>query len=206
MELNHEQQVLSEFTKKAENRVCADCGAKNPRWVSVPFGIAICLECAGKHRNYGVHISFVRSLDLDHFTEEQLKVLQRGGNKRLHDYFKRFGLDKIDAQSRYSDPLAVKYVQQLAQEARGISSSKSFSLEQPNPSSKNEEKHTTTPTLSVKPEETQLSHSKSVEKPTIKSETNISRRRPIKKPSGKKKNIVLLSSENFEEMLDSNSD
>lgn len=41
--------------------MCCDCEDKNPQWASVPFGIFMCLECSGKHRALGVHISFVRS-------------------------------------------------------------------------------------------------------------------------------------------------
>ncbi|XP_034037926.1 arf-GAP with GTPase, ANK repeat and PH domain-containing protein 1 [Thalassophryne amazonica] len=63
------------------NSRCADCEANNPDWASLNLGALICIECSGIHRNLGTHLSRVRSLDLDEWPLELIRVMSAIGNK-----------------------------------------------------------------------------------------------------------------------------
>ncbi|XP_058952709.2 stromal membrane-associated protein 1 isoform X3 [Pocillopora verrucosa] len=84
---NTNQAILSELLKEEENRYCADCGAKGPRWASWNLGVFLCIRCAGIHRNLGVHISRVKSVNLDSWTPEQMDSIQQWGNKRAAEFW-----------------------------------------------------------------------------------------------------------------------
>ncbi|XP_004603040.2 arf-GAP with coiled-coil, ANK repeat and PH domain-containing protein 2 isoform X8 [Sorex araneus] len=62
------------------NASCCDCGLADPRWASINLGITLCIECSGIHRSLGVHFSKVRSLTLDTWEPELLKLMCELGN------------------------------------------------------------------------------------------------------------------------------
>lgn len=76
------QAILSELLRDDDNKYCVDCDAKGPRWAAWNLGIFLCIRCAGIHRNLGVHISKVKSVNLDSWTPEQVACLQQMGNSR----------------------------------------------------------------------------------------------------------------------------
>lgn len=101
-ELNAQHaKVLLGLLKLPENKECADCKSKAPRWASINLGIFICMECSGIHRSLGVHISKVRSTTLDIWLPEQVAFMQAMGNQKSNDYWeadlpKEFHRDQIE--------------------------------------------------------------------------------------------------------------
>ncbi|XP_040902209.1 BAR_ACAPs and ArfGap_ACAP domain-containing protein isoform X2 [Toxotes jaculatrix] len=69
------------------NQRCCDCGEEEPRWASINLGVTMCIECSGIHRSLGVHLSKVRSLTLDSWEAEQLKLLCVLGNDVMNQIY-----------------------------------------------------------------------------------------------------------------------
>ena len=71
------------------NTECADCGMADPDWASINLGILVCIECSGIHRNLGSHISKVRSLILDVWSQLNIQTLENIGNTKANAYWER---------------------------------------------------------------------------------------------------------------------
>ncbi|XP_053170865.1 arf-GAP with GTPase, ANK repeat and PH domain-containing protein 1-like [Scomber japonicus] len=76
-----EAMALQSIRSIRGNGRCADCETQNPDWASLNLGALICIECSGIHRNLGTHLSRVRSLDLDEWPLELIKVMSAIGNE-----------------------------------------------------------------------------------------------------------------------------
>ncbi|KAM9107578.1 arf-GAP with coiled-coil, ANK repeat and PH domain-containing protein 3 isoform 2-T2 [Megaptera novaeangliae] len=78
------ESVLQRVQHVAGNSQCGDCGQPDPRWASINLGVLLCIECSGVHRSLGVHCSKVRSLTLDSWEPELLKLMCELGNSTVN--------------------------------------------------------------------------------------------------------------------------
>ena len=111
-------EVMSNILAKPGNQVCFDCGSKGPKWSSPYLGIVICYECASKHRSYGTHISFVRSVDLDKWNRKQLKSLELTGNTYTKARFNDLGVPLIGGNYDYNNSMVLKVRQEIAEKVK----------------------------------------------------------------------------------------
>ncbi|KAI1961314.1 Protein gts1 [Ophidiomyces ophidiicola] len=75
------ERALQDLLKSvAGNDRCADCHARNPAWASWNLGVFLCMRCAALHRKLGTHISKVKSLSMDSWSQDQVDNMKRNGN------------------------------------------------------------------------------------------------------------------------------
>uniref|UniRef100_A0A4W3GSY1 Arf-GAP with coiled-coil, ANK repeat and PH domain-containing protein n=1 Tax=Callorhinchus milii TaxID=7868 RepID=A0A4W3GSY1_CALMI len=79
--------ILQRVQGIAGNEQCCDCGQPDPRWASINLGITLCIECSGIHRSLGVQCSKVRSLTLDSWEPELLKLMCELGNNTMNQIY-----------------------------------------------------------------------------------------------------------------------
>ena len=94
--------VINQLLKKPENKLCADCKRTSPTWASVNLGVFVCINCSGCHREIGVHITKIRSTNLDVWPKEVLDNFKIINNKIANKYWE-CKLKSFNFKSLHSD-------------------------------------------------------------------------------------------------------
>ncbi|XP_063063122.1 arf-GAP with SH3 domain, ANK repeat and PH domain-containing protein 1 isoform X2 [Engraulis encrasicolus] len=77
--------IIDDVLRTPGNDVCCDCGAADPKWLSTNLGILTCIECSGIHREMGVHISRIQSMELDKLGTSELLLAKNVGNSSFNE-------------------------------------------------------------------------------------------------------------------------
>lgn len=114
--------IFKDLQQLPGNNVCVDCGRKEipADWASVTLGILMCLNCSGSHRGLGTHLSFVRSIKMDSWTDKQVESMRQGGNEKLNTYLENHGISRtLVIQNKYDNDPAQLYQLQLNARVKG---------------------------------------------------------------------------------------
>ena len=107
VDMDVQVRTLEAILKHPDNRECADCNSKTPRWASTCLGLFVCLRCSGKsfcrysvatcsslltrnigfHRNLTVTFTKVRSVNLDKWEHHMLELYKNMNNKIANAYW-----------------------------------------------------------------------------------------------------------------------
>lgn len=75
----------------------------------------MCLDCSGRHRALGVHISFVRSVSMDSWTQKQIDMMMNGGNAACNSFLEKYNVSSAthSIAKKYNSSAASLYRERL---------------------------------------------------------------------------------------------
>eukprot|EP00928_Gymnodinium_smaydae_P035975 TRINITY_DN25229_c0_g2_i2.p1 TRINITY_DN25229_c0_g2~~TRINITY_DN25229_c0_g2_i2.p1 ORF type:complete len:241 (+),score=49.45 TRINITY_DN25229_c0_g2_i2:54-725(+) len=105
---------FEELLQEQGNDRCFESGRPNPRWASISHGIFLSIEASGVHRGLGVQLSTVKSLELDEWPEDSLRMMRLGGNARFREFLESQGVgDDMPVAQKYATRAADWYRRNL---------------------------------------------------------------------------------------------
>ena len=120
MKNRHIKKQLEEIYMNEKNSTCFDCDNKPAHWASISNGIFLCLDCSGEHRGFGINVSYIRSVTMDQWTQEQVNIMKVGGNERLKEFLITYNMpEDLEKKKIYCSKLMHYYRKQLKAESMG---------------------------------------------------------------------------------------
>ena len=96
------------------NKICNDCGKKDPLWCSINNAVLLCSQCARTHKKFNQNVSRIKSLEVDPWTKQEINFLKLGGNERFTNLIKSYNIPLTKDNQEY------KYYTKAAQYYRDI--------------------------------------------------------------------------------------
>ena len=95
--MNRQKALMKKYLSRPENRYCADCKRPSPTWASLNLGVFVCIKCSGCHREIGVHITKIKSVELDLWPPKPLNDFAKINNEIANAYWE-YDLKNFDFQ------------------------------------------------------------------------------------------------------------
>jgi hypothetical protein len=86
--------IIENLLKIKDNKICFDCEKNNSSFVSLNNSIFLCSSCAKEHKKFGNSISKIYSIFIDKINENEIRYIEKGGNKRLNELLNLYSLNK----------------------------------------------------------------------------------------------------------------
>eukprot|EP00826_Nyctotherus_ovalis_P026125 TRINITY_DN2039_c0_g2_i3.p2 TRINITY_DN2039_c0_g2~~TRINITY_DN2039_c0_g2_i3.p2 ORF type:complete len:128 (-),score=21.07 TRINITY_DN2039_c0_g2_i3:120-503(-) len=117
MEVDRKRE-FEQLMEDEANKTCCDCGTHlhitllgnvSPQWASVNNSVFLCFNCSGVHRSFGMQISFVKSLAMDSWTDQQMAMMREGGNAKFKAFMETYNLNQEQPAMKYKTVAAEYY-------------------------------------------------------------------------------------------------
>ena len=82
----------------------------------------MCIECSGKHRSLGLHLSQVKSITMDKWTQKEIERVEMGGNRAMRKFIDSHEStydETWSLEEKYQSQLLALYRDKITMEAAG---------------------------------------------------------------------------------------